>query len=51
VIYYFHNESIPVLLLDIYKKNVKENLTQAERNALRKRIPLLVEEYQKRRIR
>jgi len=51
VIYYFYNESIPVFLLDIYAKNVKVNLTQAERNALRKRIPLLVEEYQKRRIR
>lgn len=51
MIYYFYNESIPVFLLDVYAKNVKENLTQAERNALRKRIPLLVEEYQKKRTR
>ncbi|MBI3664704.1 MAG: type II toxin-antitoxin system RelE/ParE family toxin [Acidobacteria bacterium] len=51
VIYYFHKETIPVFLLDIYAKNVKENLTKAERNTLRKRIPLLVEEYQRRNIR
>ncbi len=51
VIYYFHNESIPVFLLDTYAKSVKENLTQAERNALRKRIPVLVAEYQKWRTR
>ena len=50
VIYYFHSESVSVFLLDVYAKNVKENMTKAERNALRKRIPLLVEE-QKRRIR
>lgn len=49
VIYYFHDNWIPVFLLDIYAKNVKENLTMAERNAMKKRIPLLIEAYRRRR--
>jgi hypothetical protein len=34
VVYYFHNESIPVFLLDVFAKNEKDNLTKAERNAM-----------------
>ncbi|MDH5557172.1 MAG: type II toxin-antitoxin system RelE/ParE family toxin [Alphaproteobacteria bacterium] len=34
VVYYFHNESIPVFLLDVFAKNEKSNLTKAERNAM-----------------
>lgn len=34
MIYYFHNESIPVFLLDVFAKNEKDNLTKAERNAM-----------------
>lgn len=49
VIYYFHSEVIPVFMLDIYAKNVKENLTMGERNAMKKRVPLLVETYRRRR--
>jgi len=49
VIYYFHDETIPAFLLDIYAKNVEENLTMAERNAMKKRVPLLVEAYRQRR--
>lgn len=49
MIYYFHDEPIPGFLLDIYAKNVKENLTMAERNAMKKRVPLLVEAYRQRR--
>ena len=33
MIYYFHNETIPLLLIDLYAKNEKENLSRAERNA------------------
>lgn len=50
VIYYFHNESIPVFLLSIYAKNEKLNLTQAERNELKSLIPVLVRSYRERRI-
>lgn len=34
VIYYFFSGSAPIFLLDIFAKGDKENLTQAERNAL-----------------
>ncbi len=35
VIYYFHDERIPLYLLDIYAKNEKGNLSLAERNAFK----------------
>jgi hypothetical protein len=49
VIYYYRNERLPLFLLDMYAKNVKANLTRAERNAMKKRIPILVEQYERRR--
>ena len=45
VIYYFHNESLPVFLLAAYGKSGKANLTKAERNAIAKLVPMLVVEY------
>ncbi len=45
VIYYFHNESLPVFLLAAYGKSEKANLTKAERNAIAKLVPMLVVEY------
>lgn len=33
VIYFYYTENMPVYLFDIYAKNAKENLTQAERVA------------------
>lgn len=36
VIYYFHNETIPVFLLNVFAKNERANLTKAERNLLKK---------------
>lgn len=47
VIYYFCNEIIPVFLLTLYAKNQKSNLTKAERNELKKLVPLLVTTYKK----
>lgn len=49
VIYYYHNPEIPILMLDIYPKNAKSDLTKAERNAMRKRIPQLIRTLQQRR--
>lgn len=49
VISYYHNEQIPILMLDIYPKNAKSDLTKAERNAMRKRIPQLIRTLQQRR--
>ena len=34
VIYFYHDESIPVFLLTAYGKNVKDNLSKSERNTL-----------------
>ena len=47
VIYYFHNESIPLFLLTVYGKNQKANLTKAERNQFKTLVPLLVKTYTK----
>jgi hypothetical protein len=49
VIYYYHNEQVPILMLDMYPKNAKANLTKAERTAMRKRIPELIRTLQRRR--
>jgi mRNA-degrading endonuclease RelE of RelBE toxin-antitoxin system len=50
VIYYFHNEAFPLLLLTVYAKNQKANLTKAERNDLKKLVPILVKNYAKGRL-
>ena len=45
VIYYFHNESIPLFLLSLFHKNEKANLSRSERNEFAKLITLLVKNY------
>ena len=45
MIYYFHNERLPVFLLAAYGKSEKVNLTKAERNAVAKLVPILAGEY------
>ncbi len=45
VIYYFHNETIPLFLLTIFGKGEKANLTKAERNEFAKFTPLLIKNY------
>ena len=47
IIYYFHNESIPLFLLTVFAKNEKANLTQAERNALAALTDILVKTYRR----
>ncbi len=47
VIYFFHNESLPVFLLAMYRKNEKANLSKAERNAMAKVVPAIVQGYTK----
>lgn len=41
VIYYFHSERIPLFALLIYGKNEKANLTQDEKNDMRRLTALL----------
>jgi hypothetical protein len=45
VIYYYHNERLPVFLLTAYPKNRKANLSKAERNAMKRLVPILVAGY------
>jgi hypothetical protein len=42
VIYYYHNEGIPLYLLTLYGKSEKDNLSAGERNDLAKLVRLLV---------
>ena len=43
VIYYFHNQIMPLFILTVFGKGEKANLTKSERNELSKYISLLVE--------
>ena len=45
VIYYYHSERLPVFLLAAYAKNEKANLSNAERNAMQRLVPILVAGY------
>jgi len=48
VIYYFHNETLPLFLLNVFAKNEQANLTRAERNAIKALLPRLIAGYRKR---
>ena len=50
IIYYFHDESMPVFLLTAYTKGQKADISKAERNALRKLVPELIREYARRSV-
>ncbi len=45
VIYYYHNETIPLFLLTVFGKGEKANLTKNERNELTKFTSLLIKQY------
>jgi len=45
VIYYFHNELMPLYLLTVFGKGEKANLSKAERNDLAKLTAILVQSY------
>jgi hypothetical protein len=47
-IYYYHDELLPLFLLNVFAKNEKANLTRAERNEIKKLLPRLVARYRKR---
>ena len=42
VIFYYHDERIPLYLLTIFGKNERANLSKAERNELAKLVSVLV---------
>lgn len=43
VIYFFHNETMPLYLLTVFAKGEKANLSKAERNELAKLVQLLLQ--------
>ena len=45
VIYYYHNERLPVFRLSAYAKSRKADLSKAERNAMKRLVPTLVAGY------
>jgi len=45
VIYYFHNDSSPLLALDIYAKNVKEDLSEEQKKQLRRIAEAFVKKH------
>jgi hypothetical protein len=48
VIFFFHSGNIPLFALNIFAKNDRANITQAERNALKELTAILIEQYPKR---
>src|ERR1017187_5260021 len=48
VIYYYYNQSMPLFALDIYAKNEKPNLSEADKRSLKRLLPILVSRYIKR---
>jgi hypothetical protein len=48
VIYYYHNEAMPLFALTAYAKNERADLSQADRNDFRRLTALLVERYARR---
>ena len=49
MIYYYHNKSIPLYVLDIYAKNQKANLSAAEKKAARKTVGAIRAEHNRRK--
>ena len=45
IIYYYHDQNMPIFLFTAYTKNQKENLTMAEKATLHKVIKLIVNTY------
>jgi len=48
VIYYFHDDQLPLFLLTVFAKNEQANLTKAEQNEMRALLPRLVDGYRRR---
>jgi hypothetical protein len=49
VIYFFHNETVPLFALTMYGKNEQDDLSQADRNAFRQLTKALADNWSKRR--
>jgi hypothetical protein len=47
VVYYFYNESFPILLLALYAKNEKDDLTEAKKRELAASIKVKVTQWRR----
>lgn len=45
IVYYYHNEKIPLFLLSVFGKSEKANLSKDERNILKKLVKKIVKTY------
>ncbi|MFW2571556.1 type II toxin-antitoxin system RelE/ParE family toxin [Legionella sp. 29fVS95] len=45
IIYYYHNQQMPIFLFTVYGKNQKANLSQQERNLVKTIISHIVDTY------
>lgn len=45
-IYYYHNESIPLFVLDIYAKNEKSDLSEADKRSLKRLLAQIPLQYE-----
>ena len=45
VIYYYHNETMPIFILSIFSKSQKSNLSKSQRNNLAKFTTHIVDNY------
>jgi hypothetical protein len=48
-IYYYHDESIPLFILDIYAKNEQSDLSEADKRSLKRLLAQIPPQYRKRR--
>jgi hypothetical protein len=48
VVYYYHNDAMPIFALTAYAKNERADISQADRNDFRRLTALLVERYVRR---
>lgn len=44
VIYYFHSERIPLFIMTAYAKNVRDDISDADRNDMKQFVKMLVQE-------
>jgi len=49
VIYYYHNLQFPLFLLTVFAKNERANISQREKNELKRLTPILIEAYEVRK--
>ena len=48
VIYFFRHMRMPLYLITVYAKSAQDNLTKAERNAMKQLVTVLANEWEKR---